>query len=368
MQVAINPAPDEVHEGEFAGFVAVAPNFRVVSDFAHELLSAKGLPSATKTSPLEACPEFERGPTTDLKRVLVCGFRSASVNLIEALVTADPSSEILILVGDEDARREALDDFDSYTRLVESEMLTGRRGTFTSTAEQPLRYVPAGKESGRGKIWVEVGNWTSSRRLMRLPREFGSVAEVSAVVLISDGDPGSDARTTTALMKIEGLVDHQRARSDAAGPQRIVAEVLDAELAQRLIRRYAHLKKADVRVFSIQELRAYFMFQAVVVPHFDLVYGELMAPWGQSFVQLVPRTQGDGRCTFAQLAAHLRARRQLLLAVELNTPGGHRLCVGEGDLDDGERLDLARIRSVWVIDEDRPSARSGTEADTTAAQ
>jgi hypothetical protein len=234
-------------------------------------------------------------------------------------------------------------------------MMTGRRGTFTATAEQPLRYVPAGEAAGCGKIWVEVGNWTSSRRLMRLPRQFGSVADVSAVVLISDGDAGSDGRTTTALMKIEGLVDHARAHGGSEGPQRIVAEVLDAELAQRLIRRYAHLDKADVRVFSIQELRAYFMFQAVVVPHFDLVYGELMAPWGQSFVQLVPATRGEGTCSFAQLAAHLRARRQLLLAVDLDTPHGPRLCVGEGDLEAGERIDLARIRCVWVIDDDRRS-------------
>lgn len=353
MRVAINPRADHGVEGEFAGFVAVAPNFRVVHDFALEPFGSAGLRPAEEQAPLESCPEFVRGPTADLRRVLVCGFRSASVNLIEALVTADPESEILILVRNEAVRAEVLDDFDSYTRLVESEMLTGRRGTFTSPTEQPLRYVPAGEQAGCGKIWVEVGNWTSSRRLMRLPRGFGSVADVSAVVLITDGDPGSDARTTTALMKIEGLVDHQRARDAGGGPQRIVAEVLDAELAQRLIRRYAHLDKADVRVFSIQELRAYFMFQAVVVPHFELVYGELMAPWGQSFVQLVPSTPGEGTCTFAQLASHLRARHQLLIGVELDTRHGPRLCVGEGDLDDGERVDLARVRCVWVIDDDR---------------
>lgn len=354
MHVAINPGDGETLPGEFAGFVAIAPNFRVVGNFAMELLDGNVTASDRAPDPIAGCPELVRAKTTDLQRVLICGFRSATVNLIEALVTANEGAEILILVSDEDARREALDDFDSYTRLVESEMLMGRRGTFTTTEEAPLHYCPAGEPDRRcGKIWVEVGNWTSSRQLMKLPRSFGSVADVSEVVLISDEHPGSDARTTTALMKMEGLVDHSRERGQGTGPQRIVAEVLDAELAQRLIRRYANLDKAEVRVFSIQELRAYFMFQAVVVPNFDLVYAELMAPWGQSFVQLRPSQPGEGTCSFQQLAAHLRARDQLLLAVELRTNKGRKLCVGEGDLDDGDRIDLARLHCVWVIDDDR---------------
>jgi hypothetical protein len=352
INVGINPEADEEVPGRLTGFVSIAPNFRVVGDFAMEFLEGD-VRSEKAPRAIEACPVFERAPTTDLSRVLLCGFRSATVNLIEALVTADQNTQILILVPNEKARLEVFDDFDSYTRLVESEMLTGRRGTFTSPELQPIAYIPAGEPEVRiGKIFVEVGNWTSARQLMKLPHDFGSVADVSAVVLISDEHPASDARTTTALMKIEGLVDHQRSRKGGQGPQRIVAEVLDAELAQRLIRRYSSLKKAEVRVFSIQELRAFFMFQAVVVPHFDLVYAELMAPWGQSFVQLRPTSTGSGYCTFAQLAAHLREHRQLLIAVELEG-STRKLCVGEGDLDDHDRIDLARLRSVWVIDEDR---------------
>ena len=55
---------------------------------------------------------------------------------------------------------------------------------------------------------------------------------------------------------------------------RVVAEVVDAELCARL-RRRARLHGDDrVQVYALESLRAAFLFQSVLVPAFNLVYGE----------------------------------------------------------------------------------------------
>lgn len=353
LQAIINPRPEEELEAaRTCGFVAIAPNFRAMTHLAHGLSEGE---RAGPRDPREiSLPRLRRTEPGSFNRVLICGFRPASVNLVEALIVADPDANILIVVEDEDQRKRTLDEFDGHSNLVKKGLLRDRRGSFTINDGGVVRYISFDEPNKpMGRVVVAKGDWTSSRQLMALPLGFGPVTSMDQIILLSNERHGSDARTTTALMKIEALLDHA-GREGGRKRQRIVAEVLDGELAQRLWRRYANLAKDDVRVFSIQELRAFFMFQSVVVPNFELVYGELMAPWGQSFIELECKGKGTGKIRFAELARNLRRKGMILAAVVMYDERGWRqLYVGEGDPEDEGWVDLSRLASLWVIADDR---------------
>ncbi|MBV1858961.1 MAG: hypothetical protein KUG77_11160, partial [Nannocystaceae bacterium] len=138
----------------------------------------------------------------------------------------------------------------------------------------------------------------------------------------------------------------------------IVAEVVNAELAHRLDRRYRAMGRDNVAVYSLHEMRAFFMFQSIIVPSFTTIFGELLSPWGQSFTRL-DAEGGDGAVLFSDLAMQLRAKGHVLVAVELNDERGERrLLIGQGDPDDGDRVQLARLDGIWVLQADR--AHAGT--------
>jgi hypothetical protein len=91
-----------------------------------------------------------------------------------------------------------------------------------------------------------------------------------------------------------------------------------------------------------------------VLPDFTRLYGELLSPVGQSFVRLECRGPRAGACTFAQLAAHLRASGQTLVAVELRNEAGERdLFIAQGDPNRDDLIELAELESVWIIATER---------------
>ncbi|MCA9698758.1 MAG: hypothetical protein KC431_14625, partial [Myxococcales bacterium] len=313
------------------------------------------------------------------RRVLICGFRSGTVSMVEALIKSEPQAQILIMVNDQRAREAAWDDFDAHSKLIQRGLLQGHHGAFRADKSHwALTWIDPEhprRVADHPHVHLVTGDWSSSRRLTALPLGFGHVETMNAVVLISSEHTGADARTAKTLMKLETLTRAPR----------VVAEVLDVELARRLRRRATVRGQERMQVYSIQELRAFFMFQSVVVPYFDLVYAELMGPWGESFVQLVPMpaespansmTGVVGKCSFEELANHLSANGQVLAAVELyddpmpqrpacEAPGGAGECdksckkcwpttlhVASGDPEDGDRIDLGRLAGVWVIARD----------------
>ena len=307
--------------------------------------------------PIPSLPSFERADTTKLKQVLICGFRSNTVSMVEALIQSEPRTQILIMVPDEQARSAAWDDFDAHTKLVARGLLQGHHGQFRADRE---RWALAWRNpddphtpADHPHIHLVVGDWSSSRQLTSLPLGFGHVGKMDAVILISSEHGGSDARIAKTLMKLETLTQSPR----------VVAEVLDVEFARRLRRRGAQRNPARVSVYSIQELRALFMFQSVVVPSFDLVYAELMGPWGESFVRLEPRAEVPltGTCNFEALADHLSLGGRVLVALELcNNAAPHvhgptcrtTLQVGAGSEDNDGTVELERLTSVWVASRD----------------
>jgi hypothetical protein len=362
-RVALNPTPEDARlerEETFAGFVALAQNMRVAEDFAREIAESPAR-TASRPRPDVAIPHLVPAPANVLRKVLVLGFRPATVNLLEALVSAEARAQILVVVEDEEERARALDAFDAHSNLVETGLIEDVRGVFVPHhSGTGLACVPGHADAKpSGHIRIATGDWTSSRQLMQLPFEFGNAAEVDAVIMIASERPGSDARATTALMKLEHLQLHAERRSGTAVHQTVVVELVNAELARRVSDRYAAMGRADVTAFSIHELRAYFMFQSVVVPDFNLVYGEFMAPWGQSLVRLDVRGRGQGTCTFADLAHRLREPGRIPIAVELrHGDGQRRLYVGQGDPERNDGIDLATLASVWMICTDSAPAEA----------
>lgn len=339
------------------GFVAIADNFGRVRELAEDLYDRPrdAVPREPAQRSLEL-PSFERAETTPLCKVLICGFRSGTVSMLEALIKAEPEARILIMVNDERAREAAWDDFDAHTKLIERKLLRGHHGRFRADrASWALSWIHPNVDNERPEtaephIRLVTGDWSSSRQLTSLPAGFGHVEDMDAVLLVSSEHHGSDARVSKALMKLETLTRAPR----------IVAEVLDVELARRMRRRAAQDGTNRVRVYSIQELRAFFMFQSVVVPAFDLVHAELMGSWGQSLVQLVPDPEfvGRGTCTFEELANHLSVDDRVLCAVELDDRTGRSgtrttIHVASGDPNLGDRIDLERLVGAWVIANDR---------------
>ena len=345
-ELRLNPGPELVDEcPRVRGFVSVAPHFAAVQDFAESLYrSTPSKEGAKAVTQLEVAPHFSDDPPPTLRRVLVGGFRSATVGMVESLMMGQPELEVLVLVDDEEECRAVFDDFDAHNRLQTSGLMRGVHASFPRYNDG-LAFAFGQERPDRVRVRVAVGDQSSSRRLMDLPYGFGRLGDMDAVILIARENTNSDARTTKTLMKVEALLSaNERA-------QRVVAEVLDADLARRLRRHYAQLGREDVRIYSIQELRSYFMFQSVVVPSFDLVYGELMGEWGQSLARL--RTDGIDApaCSFAELEAYIaRERSEMLIACEFDEGGRlPTLRVGAGGLDGDGRVDLRRLRAVWTV-------------------
>jgi len=380
VSVRLNPngAPSS-EPARCRGFVALAANFAVVRDFAETLREPAPPPPPSKPPP-ESSSESEdddesdgdpasgspqarpqalvRALTPPLHRVVICGFRSATVSLIEALVIAEPKAEILVLVDSEEARLAALDDFDARTNLVANGLLSPRHGVFTVDGDGALHgHRHRDPDTPLGRIRIAVGDYTSSRRLVSLPCGFGHAAEADVVVFLSK-DHATDARIAKALMKLEALISHDERRAEAAGREhsrpRIAAELFDSELARRLRKHFAHSAADEVRILSTQALRALFLYQSVIVPSFDEVYAELLGPWGQSLLRMVPDKLGP-LTSHRELADALADQRSILVALEVRaTDGSIELLVGTSMIGD-EPLVSERIVCAWVIARDEPS-------------
>ncbi len=359
--VAINPATIDVSRGRVRGFVGIADNFRSIWSIATSLPAHPEADAGFPDVPADvALPRLARTHRRKTTRVLVCGFRPGSIYMLEELFRSDPGGDVLVLVESAQARVDALAALDAHSELVKRGLMHGRHGVFERQVDGMITFkVDGANNEGVSAMHLCVADWMASRHLVDLPAGFGNVAELDAIVFVASQSDGSDKRTATALLKLEQLLDMRGLSGSGTPRPRVVAEVIDGRLATRLEQRYRKLAIDDVRVFSTQELRAYFLFQSVVVPGFDTVYAELLGSWGQSFVHKHVESSERGRCTFASLAIHLRERGDVLIAVELATARGRtRLCVAPCGDADGTVFDLEDLRGVWVVapDHEAPEA------------
>lgn len=357
-RVVVNPQPsDPPIEGKSLGLVAVADNFGTIREFVEsEPKSPVGddpsLPPLTILPP----PAFERTPQTTIGRVLVCGFRRGSIYMLEEMLREQQRGEVLVLVEDEAAEQAARDALEEHSQLVERRLMPAYHGRFAAQPDGSYVFNCPGTETVEdSRVYLCVADWMASRHLVDLPAGFGHVGDLDAVIFVTDVHGHNDARTTTALLKLEDLLV---AHGSAHGKPRVVAEVFDAQLAARLEEHFRTVNKHHMRIYSIPQLRAFFLFQSVVVPGFDAVYSELLGSWGQSFVRLHLAKRSSGRVTFRDLALGLHQRGQLLVAVVLRDDRGHESLHVSPCVDGlGYDIDLSRLMYVWVIADDRLHAR-----------
>lgn len=342
-----------------SGFLALAPNFTAVRRLAEAIQrrpEAEGWPAAEVDAArraAEGASPLRPDPPLPLRRVLVCGFRPATVALCEAIVLAEPEAEVVVLVASEAERAAAAERLHGHRDMVQRRLLRGYHGGFVAAgAPWEFVYQPQSGGPARGRLRLQVGDASAPLVLVDLPGGAGHVAAFDLIYILSSAAQDSDARGAQILMTLDALL----MRTDSARCPRVVAEFVEAELAHRLRQRYAALGVARVQVYSTENLRAYFLFQAVLIPGFARVYGQLLAPWGHSFGRLLAEGVGSGRCSFDALALRVaEAGGGLLLGVELTRPGGAcELLLGGGPAADA--IDLSRLHAAWVVAPD-PSAR-----------
>ena len=363
--------PIDVGERGWTGFVAVAPNFGVVRDYCEELRTRPNVPGYSAQQQAREAAELDVGwPTTvgglthqpqlPLRRIVVCGFRPATVGLLEALVLAEPLAQILVLVDDEAALTAARERFREHRSLGEYRMLTLSPGSFVAQEDGSFVYQPRLKESLRcGRVVLAVGDRTALLQLVDLPHGFGHVGDLDLALLLASRSEDGDARTIQALLALEVA----RTRNGRRSPLRVIAEVVDAALCTRL-RRRARIHGDDrVQIYALESLRAAFLFQSVLIPAFNLVYGELMGPWGQSFARKQVSAPGAGSCSFQALATRFAGAGELLLGIERRREDGQvvvELAGGEGN---GGRVNLATLVAVWVLTPDPAEFQRGACVD-----
>ena len=347
-EVFINPSHTPPDMGRLRGFVGIADNFGAMWNIADGLGRGEPKHAAARPQAVEV-PALVRTHRRKTTRVLLCGFRPGSLYMIEELFRSDPGGEVLVIVEDEAAMDRMLVALEAHSALVRRGLMHGRHGVFDRQPDGSIAFRLSRDATGAPSMMqLAVADFVASRHLVDLPQGFAHVADLDVVVFVASQRESADKRTTTALLKLEQLFEDRPRRP------RVVAEVIDGRLATRLEQRFDELGLRDVRVFSIQELRAYFLFQSVVVPGFDIVYAELLGSWGQSFVHkhIDPGIEPSpsGPCTFTSLALYLRSLGEVLVAVELADESGRpKLCVAPYGDEPGTRFDLADLRGAWVV-------------------
>jgi len=354
-EVVVNPRPgDPVVErrGPGMGFVAIADNFGTIREFAESQPKSSLEEPELEPLSIPRPPKLERTVQTTIGRVLVCGFRRGSIYMLEELLREQTRGEVLVLVEDAAAERRARDAIEEHSQLVLGGLMPTHHGDFARQSDGSYIFDCKGTEVvEESRVSIAVADWMASRHMVDLPAGFGHVGDLDAVVFVADAQGHTDARTTTALLKLEGLL---AAHGAAHGKPRVVAEVVDARLAARLEEHFRVNRTHHVRIYSIPQLRAFFLFQSVVVPGFDGVYSELLGSWGQSFVRLKPAGRPRGHTSFREMALGLRAQGQLLVAIRIvDDEGCEQLCVAPGPDELGFEFELEALRFAWVIANDR---------------
>jgi len=410
-RVYLEPTKDAGAGARVRGFVGVATSFTTMQSFARQRIEraaqtqSTGGPSRApdaggdrEVSPVRDAPLIAEAPPA-LRKVLVCGWRVGTVNVLEAILLAEPQAEVLVMVDGGATVDDVLDDLDSHRNLVKKKMLHGQRSYFEleipsergEATVAVLRQVRHDGERSSGRVVVRTGDRTSTRVLADLDGLDGrsismtmrTVAEVDLVILLADPRTGDDARTITACMKIESILRLQCVPGASEGeciarsrPLRLIAEVEEERLARQLMgqrdddgaRRRGDARRAsdllDVFAFSVQRLRASFLYQAVAVPHFYGIFAELLAPVGKSIVAMtLPEgaVVGSEKKKFPALVRELWERGEgILIGADVaEADGTTTTLLGEGSDETTDELEFERVRRLWMIRPDPVTGERG---------
>lgn len=339
------PAPADA-----VGFFAIAPSFRATRALAARVDTLP--PPAPRSAPAPDPILAAASPAT-LERVLICGSRAATFDLCEALMRAHPGVTAALLL-DDDAAVAAF-----HERLAERRIIAARAGAggpsgvFTEVAGGAVTFEPSGGGPCCGHLTIHAADWTSERVLIALPGSGAHVRTMDAVIYLPAPTGRSDGRTAMSVLKLAEL----QAGDGGFPPDfRVVAAVTESSLRRHLQRRYRERvgHSARIAVFSSQELRAWFAFQAAAVPGFHALYNELLSPGGHDLRRrhLAPELLALGTLSFPELGRMLRAEGRLLVAVEVRDGDAEEpaLTIAPAPGAPGHDLELAEVAAVWLIE------------------
>ena len=272
----------------------------------------------------------------------------ATVGLLEALVLAEPQAQILVLLDDAAALAAAVERFREHRSLAEYRTLSLAPGSFIAQDDGSFVYQPRLREELRcGRVHLAVGDRSSLLQLVELPAGFGHAGDLDLALLLATRREDGDARTTQSLLALEVV----RSRGGRSSSLRVVAEVVEAELCARLRRRACLRGDTHVLVYALENLRAAFLFQSVLIPAFNLVYGELLGPWGQSLTRKQVAAPGSGSCSFQALSQRFVDGGEVLVGVERRRADGEVV------------VDLAALVAGWVLRPDPAELHRGSCVD-----
>jgi len=346
--------------------VAICPDFACIERFGEHLREVgleRRVPEVLV--PRRDPPELMPAPAPrPLRRVLVCGYRPAVVDLAATLMLAHPDVDIELVVSHPESAVLAAKTLREHAFHVRAGLFHehGPWGTFDEvelhpggSVESRWTLLPYGEGPPVGSLSVSIADWTSERTLLDLPASGAQIADMDLVALLGGVSADLDWRTSMTALKIADLV---RAHRDRFGPDfEVVAGVRDTDLGQRLKEGYlraAGTHTRGVRIFATETLRALFTFQAVAVPGFDALYAELLGPWGHglSRLELAPaaRARDDVIWSFLELGMVLRARGDILVAVELaGADGRPEGITSPPELAPKRVFPQSALAAVWVI-------------------
>ena len=366
-ELVLGESPGDAAPGcPIRAIVAVCRDFASVESFG-EHLRESGLERRVPAEllPRREAPEFAPAPAArTLRRVLMCGFRPAVVDLAALLMTAHAEIDIRLLVSHAASATLAAKTLREHCLHLSAGLWQedGPWGTFEEleSRDGASRWTFRSRGDGppTGQLTVTVADWMSERTLLSLPGDGGHIGDMDLVALLGGVSADLDWRTSMTVLKIADLV---RAQPDRFNPDfEVVAGVRDPDLGRRLSEGYGRAvapRTRGARVFPTETLRALFTFQAVAVPGFDAIFSELLGPWGHGFARLetteAARSQSDVIWSFLELGMVLRARGDTLVAIEFADADGPRpRIMAPPELSPNRVFAQSTLCAVWVLRED----------------
>lgn len=348
---------DHCRRDQLHALIAVAENFHQMQGFARAL-AADGLPASDKAPMALARPVPELQPdcpSAREERVLLVGFRPATVTLATMLMCAGHARAIHLLLPDEEEREAAKAAFRERRLQIQAGLWREHApaGYFEDGEGDALRYVYGPDSEPRGQLTMAVGDLSTDWALIEVPGTQEAVGAFDLVILVGAPDGQRDARTATTVLKLADFAC--AANIPLSEGFRIVAEVSDEDLASRLETsgRAAMKGPGRLRVLANRQLRAWFTFQSIVVPGFDAIYSMLLGAEGPTFRRLSPvslAASAEDTWTFTELGRAIRRGMQhTLVAVELRGHPEPYICPPQGT--PGDSFSWGEVAAIWVVGE-----------------
>lgn len=350
-------APRPVQSRPARALVAIADHFELVRDMALELHSGELALRYEEEDDqdLSLATGAAADPVTP-RRVLICGFRPATVIFCAGILSDRAGAEIVVAMRHQASVAQAAQAFREHDlKADESRCLSGRFMSLADSDEEPPRFTwigaseaPDATATGAGTIALVRADWTSERTLRGLGPSIEHVGSYDLVVMMGSHLPEYDGRNAIACLKIADLA--RLAPERFVSGHRVVVGIADPELGRRLTVSFARAvgeAGPKVTVLPTEDLRALFMFQAIAVPGWESIFIELLGPGGHGLLRLPIDSEASRPWSFVELLLAARGRG-VLFAVEL--ADGRRLYGSSGDQGPWLERDL---RALWLVGEEQ---------------